>query len=179
MIERLFTPSAYIASIDQVTPEAIVQKGFTAVITDLDNTLIEWNRAHATDAVVQWIRSLEDAGIDVIVISNNNEQRVKTFAEPLGLRYVARANKPLKSGYRRAFQMLNRPKEQIVAIGDQLMTDILGGNRAKIATILVLPVVQTDAKATALNRFIESKIMKKLVARGLRVQKEGTVWKNS
>ena len=178
MIDRLFTPSAYVASIQQVTPEALKKRGYTAVITDLDNTLIEWNRAYATEEVTSWIRSLEQAGLDVLVISNNSEERVQTFSEPLGLRYVARANKPLQGGYQRAFAQLQSPKEEIVAIGDQLMTDILGGNRAGIDTILVLPVVQTDAKATKFNRFVESKIMKRLEARGLRVQKEGIIWNN-
>lgn len=178
MIDRLFTPSAYVASIEQITPEVLKARGYTAVITDLDNTLIEWNRAYATEEVTAWIRSLEQAGFDVLVISNNNEERVRTFSEPLGLRYVARANKPLQGGYKRAFAQLHQPKEKIVAIGDQLMTDILGGNRAGIDTILVLPVVQTDAKATKFNRFVESKIMKRLEARGLRVQKEGIIWNN-
>ncbi|MBF4500140.1 YqeG family HAD IIIA-type phosphatase [Savagea sp. SN6] len=174
---RRFTPTAYTKSFRDITPERLQERGIRAVITDLDNTLIEWNRAHATDEVIAWIRSIERAGIQVILMSNNNEERVNIFAEPLGVRYIARANKPLQGAYKKARQMLQVKDSEIVCVGDQLMTDILGANRARLQSILVLPIVTSDAKATKFNRFVESKIMKKLVRQGLQV-KEGLVWNN-
>lgn len=170
---KLFTPTAYVTSFRQVTPQALRARGITAVMTDLDNTLIEWDRSHATDDVIDWVRSIEGAGIQLLVISNNGEERVRTFAEPLQLRYIARANKPLQRAYAEARRMLNVPDEEIVCVGDQLMTDILGANRAQLQSILVLPVVTTDAKATKFNRFVESKIMKRLVKQGLTVKEDG------
>ena len=146
-------------------------------MTDLDNTLIEWNRAHATDEVIDWIRSLQRAGIDVLVMSNNNEERVRTFCEPLDLPYIARANKPLKGAFVEGMRRLGVTRDEVVMIGDQLMTDVLGANRAGVPVVLVLPVVQSDAKATKFNRFVESKIMDTLQKRGLRVQ-EGELWNN-
>ena len=38
---------------------------------------------------------------------------------------------------------MNLKKEETVVIGDQLLTDVLGGNRGGFHTILVVPVAQT------------------------------------
>lgn len=174
---KLFTPTTYVKDVFEVTPSRLREKGIQAVITDLDNTLIEWNRSFATDAINEWIRTLQQEGFQVVIMSNNNEERVQKFCEPLGLTYFARANKPLQSAYKEARKLFNVPDEAIVCIGDQIMTDIIGANRAGLQSILVLPVTQSDAKATKFNRFVESKIMARLKKKGLQV-KEGSLWNN-
>ena len=57
--------------------------------------------------------------------------------------------------------------EQIAAIGDQLMTDILGANRVGVRSILVNPISNVDFAITGINRFAEARIMKKLHKRDL------------
>ena len=52
--------------------------------------------------------------------------------------------------------------EEVVVIGDQLLTDVLGGNRVGLHTILVVPVAQTDGLVTRFNRKIERRIMKNM-----------------
>ena len=54
---------------------------------------------------------------------------------------------------------MNVKKEETVVIGDQLLTDVLGGNRGGFHTILVVPVAQTDGIATKFNRMVERKIL--------------------
>ena len=52
-------------------------------------------------------------------------------------------------------------------IGDQLMTDIFGGNRYKCFTILVDPLGKKDLKVTFVNRFIENRIINHLSKKGI------------
>jgi len=57
-------------------------------------------------------------------------------------------------------------KDEIVVIGDQLLTDILGGNRIGFYTILVVPIVQSDALITKFNRKTERFILNHFYRKG-------------
>ncbi len=58
-------------------------------------------------------------------------------------------------------------KEEIVVIGDQLLTDVLGGNFAGFHTILVVQIVETDGKITRFNRMIERRILNWMRRKGM------------
>jgi HAD superfamily phosphatase (TIGR01668 family) len=62
---------------------------------------------------------------------------------------------------------MNVKKEEVVVIGDQLLTDVLGGNQSGFYTILVVPVAQSDGFATRFNRKIERRIMNYFKRKGL------------
>ena len=66
--------------------------------------------------------------MQVLVFSNNRERRVGKFCEALGAEYICRATKPLSFGFRRAAKQLGLPLSQIAVVGDQIFTDVLGGN---------------------------------------------------
>ena len=87
-------PDEFVSTVYEITPEKLKAKGFRGIITDLDNTLIEWDRADATEELAAWFKMMQEAGIRIIIASNNNELRVKQFAEPLGIPYIHRAKKP-------------------------------------------------------------------------------------
>lgn len=154
-----FLPSEYVKSIFEITPKLLKEHGIKGVITDLDNTLVAWDVKVATNEVIDWFDTIHKAGIKITIISNNNEERVKKFAEPLNIPFIASAKKPFKKSFVKGKKIMNLPKDEVAVIGDQLLTDILGGNRAGLHTILVVPIVQTDAKITTFNRKIERKIL--------------------
>lgn len=160
-------PNEYVKDVFYILPETLKNKGVKGIITDLDNTLVEWDRPEATPEIIEWLTGMKDAGILVTIVSNNNEARVKAFAEPLGIPYVHKANKPLNKSFVTARKLMGIKKEETVVIGDQLLTDILGGNRKGLHTILVVPVATSDARITTFNRMIERKIMAGLKRRGL------------
>jgi len=126
-----------------------------AIITDLDNTLVEWDRPLATPEVERWFAALREAGIQVTVVSNNKQERVLTFCQPLGVNYIWAARKPTGRAFMRAVREMDVPIEQTVVIGDQLFTDVLGGNLLGFYTILVVPVTETDGFWTRINRWLE------------------------
>lgn len=161
-----FLPKKEVKRFTDVTAEFLKSKGKKGVIVDLDNTLIPWNQAHATAEIKAWFQSLADANIAVLVFSNNNAERVSIFAKPLGVNYVSMAKKPLRGGFSRAKKQLNLADEEIVVIGDQLLTDILGGNRSNLYTILVDPILKSDAPITMFNRRLEKMILNHFYRKG-------------
>lgn len=162
-----FLPNEHVKSIFEITPELLKQKGIKGIITDLDNTLVAWDVRNATPEVLEWFKQMKDSGIKVTIISNNKEERVKMFSEPLGTPFVFSARKPLQRAFKTAAKQMELNKEEIVVIGDQLLTDVLGGNSAGFYTVLVVPIVQTDEKITQFNRKIERKIMNYFRKKGM------------
>lgn len=152
-----------IEAIYHLTPEQLKKQNVKAVLTDLDNTLIAWDNPDGTQELIQWIQVMKDAGIPVIILSNNSAHRVERVAKTLDLDYVSRAIKPTIIGFKKAESKLNLPKEDILMVGDQIMTDIWGANLAGIRTVLVKPIIDSDAWNTKLNRYMELHIMNYLI----------------
>ena len=166
MLNR-FLPSAYVKSVLLIKPEDLIENGIKGIITDLDNTLVEWDRADATEDIMAWFKSMRDAGLQITVVSNNHIERVSHFCDPLGIPYICEARKPLKKSFHQAMATLGLPKNEIVMIGDQLLTDVLGANRVGLQTILVVPVASSDATITKFNRAVERRIMARFRRKGL------------
>lgn len=163
---KSFLPNKHVESIFEITPEFLISNNKKGIIIDLDNTLVPWNVAHATDDVKNWLELIRDAHIQVIIFSNNNRERVTLFAEPLETPFVYKARKPLQKAFRKAKRIMELEESEIVVIGDQLLTDIFGGNRAGFDTILVVPIVQSDAAITKFNRRIERLILNYFYRKG-------------
>lgn len=161
-----FIPSQYVRTVFDITPESLLDRDIRGIITDLDNTLVEWDRPEATPMLIDWLKSMKDSGIQVVIVSNNNELRVKSFSDPLGIPFIYQARKPMGKAFRKALQIMSVNREHVVVIGDQMLTDIFGGNRNKLHTILVLPVAQSDGFFTRFNRLVERRIMKRLKDKG-------------
>ncbi|MCT1903839.1 YqeG family HAD IIIA-type phosphatase [Oceanobacillus sojae] len=157
-----FLPDEQIDQIFDLKPETLKKKGIKGIITDLDNTLVAWDVKDATPDVVSWFKTMEENDIKVTIISNNNQERVTVFSEPLGTPFVFSARKPLSRAFKTVARQMELKKEEILVVGDQLLTDVLGGNIAGFYTVLVVPVVQTDGKITKINRLIERKILKRM-----------------
>ena len=69
------------------------------------------------------------------------------------------------------FSALYKP-EEIAAVGDQLMTDIFGGNRVGLTTILVNRIGPVEPITTRFNRIWERKLLKKFNKKGVLIKGE-------
>lgn len=162
MKKDYFTPTWMIERIYQLTPEQLAKHNVKGIIADLDNTLIAWNNPDGTPELRSWLKMMDEAGIPVVILSNNNYKRVKRVADQLGIQFSSAAKKPSRKGFRRAIDKLGLSNDEVVIVGDQLLTDVFGGNRLGIRSILVMPLVESDMVWTLLNRKIEKYIFKKL-----------------
>ncbi|UEX91061.1 YqeG family HAD IIIA-type phosphatase [Staphylococcus ratti] len=159
IIRRLFLPNQYVKSIHEIDFDALKEKNIKGVITDLDNTLVGWDEANPTPGVEAWFKGLSERNIKVTIVSNNNEQRVKSFSSSLNVDYIFKARKPLGKSLNKAIQQMDLNKEEVVIIGDQMLTDVFGGNHNGLYTIMVVPVKNSDGFATKLNRMIERRLL--------------------
>lgn len=154
-----FMPNQYVKTVFEIRPEDLKKQGIKGIITDLDNTLVAWDQPEATPEIIDWFKLMKNHNIKVTIISNNNEARVTSFSEPLNIPFIYSARKPLGNAFRKAVKVMALKREEIVVVGDQLLTDVLGGNRSGFYTVLVVPIVKTDGFLTRINRSIERRIL--------------------
>lgn len=148
-----------------LTVEDVKKEGIKVVFVDLDNTLIAWNNPDGTSEMRQWLHDLKDAGIPVVVVSNNKYERVKRAVEKFDIDFEAFALKPFTFGINRALKRFDVAPSEVVMIGDQLMTDIRAAKRAGLKSVLVKPLIQTDSINTQINRWRERRMMKRIIAK--------------
>ncbi len=137
----VFCPQRSAECVLDVTAEELKANGIRGVILDLDNTLVLWQQEEMTEEVVAWLESLKAAGLKLCILSNSIlSKRSERIAARLGCPNVRMARKPARSGFKRAMEAMGTAAQETAIIGDQVFTDIWGGNRAGIYTILVQPI---------------------------------------
>ncbi|MFC5471645.1 YqeG family HAD IIIA-type phosphatase [Cohnella suwonensis] len=167
MFKRLL-PDQIVNTVFDIDIDELRKKGIRGIITDLDNTLVSAKTPLATPELAQWLDTVKDLGFKVVILSNNNETRVGKFAEPLGIPFIPMARKPGGAAFRRALAIMDLPADDAVVVGDQMMTDVLGGRRAGLHTILVTPIaLGEEGWATRINRRIEKVALRSLRKQGL------------
>ena len=155
---KKFKPHFFKKTVFDVTPDFLIQHGIKGIITDLDNTLVEWDRPDATKEISEWFYEMQTHGIQIAIVSNNSEERVSKFARPHNILFFYRSRKPLTTKFRQAARQFQLDQTELCVIGDQLLTDIFGGNCFGARTVLVQPVSSTDGVWTSINRKIEKLI---------------------
>lgn len=148
-------PSAYVPSLDSIDPQDLLRQNIKGLIIDLDNTMTPWNDLEVGPKVADWFKRLAEFGVRSCVVSNNDEQRVAVVANALGIPFIHKASKPKRRSFYRAMQIMNTARENTAVIGDQLFTDVLGGNRLGLYTILVVPISDREWIGTKFMRFLE------------------------
>lgn len=147
-------------SVLEIDLENLKTRGICGLILDLDNTVIHWNRKELDQNIYNWFALLHRHQIKFCFLSNNFSGRVSKIAEKTNGFYVARAWKPFGKGFEKCREKMNLPTTSVAVIGDQLFTDILGGNIAGMFTILVNPLSREEFITTKIMRIFEKKILK-------------------
>lgn len=134
--------ATYVAdSIYDISVEALARRGIKLLLADLDNTLVPYGVPLPDQKLINWRDELAAYGITLFVLSNNrHENRPRIFSEGLEVPFIGHAGKPGTHSFLKAMEDMRVTKEQTAIVGDQIFTDVLGGNRAGISTILVKPI---------------------------------------
>lgn len=146
--------------------ERLRARGIGGLILDLDNTLIAWDQEEIPPALTAWIERAHSLGFQLYLVSNGIPSRVRRVAKALGLPAITSAVKPRKRPFRQAMHRFGLTSDQVAVIGDQLFTDILGGNRLGLYTVLVNPVSAREATHTRFVRKVERRILQRLQRQG-------------
>jgi HAD superfamily phosphatase (TIGR01668 family) len=157
----LFYPTLMLERVSDIMPEYLKRLGVKALLLDVDNTLTTHNNPVPDKDALLWLESMRTAGITVCLASNNRRKRVSLFAESISADYVSRALKPLPVGFFRATAKLKLSPREFAVVGDQIFTDILGGNLFGAKTILVMPLLPEKGPFFRLKRRLEAGIIKR------------------
>ena len=132
-----FLPTIIIDSIIQLTPEYLQTQGIDLLMLDFDNTIVPYTTSVPTEEMAAWLRKMSDSPVQICVVSNSRNSRVKIFCEKYGIPCITHAKKPFSRGIRQCLQKFQLDPSRCALAGDQIFTDTLGGNGCNVRTILV------------------------------------------
>lgn len=166
-----FIPDIYQKNIYDIDYKKLKKKGIKCLLFDLDNTLVPVKTETPTKKVRELFAFLE-SDFKIIILSNSNRKRLIPFKEGLNVDVAASSKKPFKKKYLKIMDMYKFKHHEIAAIGDQLMTDILGANSVGITSILVNPIGEYEKFGTKINRLMEKVIYYNLRKKSILVKGE-------
>ena len=155
-----FIPNMYKKDIFSIDYNYLKNKGIKVLLFDLDNTLIEKGNYKINEKAIELFNDLKKDFTIYIVSNSINTKKIKKVSEALGIEYIKDSRKPFKHGFKK-LNLENVKENEIAMIGDQMVTDVWGGNRMNYFTILVDPINFDEWFGTKINRLIEKRIFTK------------------
>ena len=157
-----FKPTYMIACVEKIPFVLLERDNIKGLIFDVDNTIATMGKG-ITEGCYKWIKEAKELGYKVCILSNSvNLKKVRKIMTELDVLGLCFAKKPSTKGFEMALDLLDLKKEEVIMIGDQIFTDVLGANRFGIKSILVNPINKKEGPFTLIKRPIEKIIIKKL-----------------
>lgn len=156
---KKFYPDNDVASAYEIDYKKLYAGGYRGIIYDIDNTLVMHGKP-ADERCISFIKGLKEIGFKVIVMSNNQIDRVQGFASQVAVPFIEDAHKPLKKSYYKAMEMIGTDVNNTIFVGDQLFTDIYGAKRCGITNYLVRPIHKSEEIQIVLKRRLEKIVLK-------------------
>ena len=157
---KILRPKVYVDSICNIDLKKLKKvKNIKGIIVDLDNTLVAWGKKEVSQRIIDWVKEAKRLEFKLCIVSNTKSKRVAELAKIFNIPYHSKYFKPFSIAFNNGLKILDTKKSETVVIGDQIFTDILGGNRLKLLTILVVPIVKKDSIGTFLHRNFEKIII--------------------
>ena len=159
-MKHLLLPDYDFDTYKGVTPEFLKSIGKTCVLCDIDNTLVPYDVPSPTDDVITWAKQLTDSGIKLILVSNNNKERVELFNKALQLPAYYKAGKPFKKNLLNALNDMHSEVSHAAVMGDQIFTDVCAGKFNGMRAILVPPIKDKTSLFFRFKRALEKPVLK-------------------
>ena len=159
-----FVPTWYSKSIYDIDLAKLSSLNVKYILSDLDNTIAGYDELEASEKSIEWNKMLKEQGFKIYLVSNNNDTRIKEFSKKFNINgYLSKARKPFTKRLEKFLKANNINKEEVISIGDQIVTDIVGFNSLGVDTILVKTINQKKQKwYTKINRSREKRILRKI-----------------
>jgi HAD superfamily phosphatase (TIGR01668 family) len=158
----MFKPNVKLDKITDITISVLQKYNINSLILDVDNTLSTHHGQVLTDGLEDWLDLMRQNGIKMTVLSNSKAPRLEPFAKKIGLDYISLGLKPLPFGFWRALKRLGSERKNTAIVGDQIFTDIVGGNCVGLKTVLLTPIQLETSLRFRIKRKIESYVIKLL-----------------
>ena len=161
-MRSVFVPDYYVKSIYHINYNKLKEMGITNLIMDIDNTLMPWGSKVADKKVKEFIKGLKLKGFKICILSNRKKTNVTSFIDDMDVLFFSFGRKPMKIMFMGALRKLEAKPDSTCIIGDQIFTDVFGGNSCGITTVLVDPIDNEEFSGTKWLRRMERNIRKKL-----------------
>jgi HAD superfamily phosphatase (TIGR01668 family) len=161
-------PKEYVNSIQNIDLYSLKSKGIKGLVVDLDDTLLPRVEFRIPLTTYQWVEKSKELGFKISLVSNGSRiKRLKRITESLNIEGTALAFKPLPYAFNQVISKMGFEPDRIAVIGDQILTDVIGGNLRGMYTILVKPLSPEASLIRMPFRIFESYLVKLL---GLRTR---------
>lgn len=158
-------PNLYQKSIYDINYKKLKKSGIKCLLFDLDNTCVPYHDNKFDIRLKKLFDKLKKMDFKVIIFSNSPNKRLKKFTD-LEVDYNALSLKPISYNFYKVMKKYNFKKKEVCIIGDQLFTDIYGGNKIGIMTCLVDPITTEELLFTKITRHFETRKIKRLEKKG-------------
>lgn len=159
-----YLPTYVYTTIYDIDFNSLYASGKRIILSDLDNTIASYSEKTPTIDMIKFNEEIRKLGFKIYLVSNNYDKRILEFSKEFIVDgFLAKAKKPFTKKLEKFLKDNNLKKEEIISIGDQLVTDIAGFNDLGVDTILVKTINQKSQKwYTKINRLREQIILKKI-----------------
>ena len=161
-MSSIYLPDIFAETVYDIDLDALKNEGIRGFVFDIDNTLVTYADPVATEKVAEWLVRLQDMGFKMYIVSNNDKERVRIFSESVNLPHYGKALKPLGRYLKKACRNMGITPREAALVGDQLFTDIWGGNLLNMKTILVKPISEVEDGFVKFKRRFERRILRKM-----------------
>ena len=166
-MKRFLVPDALFSTYRDLTPGMLRDRGITALILDIDNTLLPYEIPTPDGDLTEWVRGMQEGGVSLCLVSNNKLPRIRLVSEPLGLFAVPKAGKPFARGFRRAMREMGSTAATTASLGDQIFTDVLASRFAGLAMSLTVPPIKDKTDPfTRFKRALERPVWRRFKKKG-------------
>ncbi|MBS1711156.1 MAG: YqeG family HAD IIIA-type phosphatase [Armatimonadetes bacterium] len=144
-----FSPVEALHSLEEVNLEALRAAGKSLILMDVDNTLLPWRSEDIPESTTAWLEKARGLGFRLCILSNTrNPERLSRLSGKMGVEFIRDKFKPSPRMYELALEKYQVGPESAIMVGDQLLTDIWGANRADIDAIWVKPIGRKEFVGT-------------------------------
>lgn len=160
----IYLPTYVVKSVYDIDTAKLYAEGKRIMLFDVDNTLVSYQEKDASQRLIEFNKKLIEQGFEIYLITNNNDERIKKFTKFFPVTgFLTKARKPQGKRLKKFLNEKNINELEIIAVGDQLLTDVIAYRKNELDTILVKSIDRsTEHWYTKINRLREKNLLKKI-----------------
>ena len=164
---KFIIPDSYYASIYDIDYDLLMKHKIDTILFDIDNTITKVDDLNVPQETINLFENLKTKNFKLLIFSNNHVERAQPISKILDVKMLADAGKPQKEAYDKALKILDSKKENTVAIGDQILSDIVGAKKYGIKSILVDQLSEENNIQTGMAQKLQKIMIYKLTKMNL------------
>lgn len=158
----LFEPNYNLESIYDINLAELKEAGIKGLFFDLDSTLMKSKSGKFSFQTLQFLNDLKSNFKLAIITNNKNKEYIAKAKSQIDIPIYARAAKPNPRVLLKACKDLELAPNAVAMIGDRPLSDIFGGERAGMVTILVDSISKDEENfIVRFARFLERLTIKR------------------